>query len=126
METYFRSKPIRPKTWLIEAEGCTAYLLVGEDYGLVIDTGYSGKNVRAYAQSLMDKPVNIVANTHGHFDQTADNGWFEYAYVSAEAAKTAKNSIPQPPGQVIQNKLPDCHYHRRFQVRVGQQRGGSP
>jgi len=94
METYFRSNLIRPETWLIEAEGCTAYLLVGDEQGLVIDTGYSAKNIRKYAQSLTDKPVKMVANTHGHFDHTADNGWFERAYMSAEAAKTT--NIPYP------------------------------
>jgi len=94
MEPYFRSKPIHPETWLIEAEGCTVYLLVGDEQGLVIDTGYSAKNIRAYAQSLTDKPVNMVANTHGHFDHTADNGWFDCAYMSEAAAKTA--NIPYP------------------------------
>lgn len=94
METYFRSNLIRPETWLIEAEGCTVFLLVGDEQGLVIDTGYSAKNIRKYAQSLTNKPVKMVANTHGHFDHTADNGWFECAYMSAEAAKIA--NIPYP------------------------------
>lgn len=94
METYFRAKPIAKDTWLIEAEGCTCYLLKGEAESLVIDTGYSGKNIRAFAEKLTGNPVRWVANTHGHFDHTADDGWFDKYYMSAGAAETI--GIPYP------------------------------
>ena len=57
-------------TWLIRGCGCTSYLLVGSIQGVVIDTGYASENIQEYAQSLTDKPVEIAANTHGHFDHT--------------------------------------------------------
>lgn len=77
-------------TWLIKTDGCTSYLVVGDERGLLIDTGFDTRNIQAYAQALTDKPVRWVANTHGHFDHTAGNGWFDMAYMSAEATKIAK------------------------------------
>ncbi|MBN1459262.1 MAG: MBL fold metallo-hydrolase [Armatimonadetes bacterium] len=91
---YWSAEPLCPGTWLIKTDGCTSYLVVGDERGLVIDTGFDTNNIQAYAQALTDKPVLWVANTHGHFDHTAGDGWFDLAYMSAEAAKIAK--IPYP------------------------------
>lgn len=93
-DTPFVSKQVADRTWLIRGCGCTSYLVVGEDRGVVIDTGYAPENIREYAQSLTDKPVKIAANTHGHFDHTGGNGWFEMAFMSAKALEIAK--IPYP------------------------------
>jgi hydroxyacylglutathione hydrolase len=60
----------------------------------VIDTGFAAENIQAYAQNLTDKPVRFAANTHGHFDHTGGNGWFERAFMSAKALEIAK--IPYP------------------------------
>ena len=92
--TIFRSRPISRDTWVIQGDGCTSYLVVGDERGVVIDTGFATENIQAYAQSLTDKPVQWAANTHGHFDHTGGNGWFERAYMSAEALEIAK--IPYP------------------------------
>ena len=81
-------------TWLVNVDGCTGYLVVGEDRGLMIDTGFGTENVRAYVQTLTDKPVDWVANTHGHFDHTGGNGWFDLAYMSAKATEIAR--VPYP------------------------------
>jgi hydroxyacylglutathione hydrolase len=93
-ETIFYSKKLCDNTWLINGSGCTSYLVVGDARGIVIDTGYATENIQAFAQSLTDKPVIWAGNTHGHFDHTGGNGWFEKAYMSAEALKIAK--IPYP------------------------------
>lgn len=90
----FRSKLISHNTWFIEGDGCNSYLLVGDKCGVVIDTGFATENIQAYAQTLTDKPVEISANTHGHFDHTGGNGWFTCAYMSAKALEIAK--IPYP------------------------------
>ena len=92
--TIFRSRPLCTKTWLIEGEGCSSYLVVGDQYGVLIDTGFAPENIQSYAQSLTEKPVKWAANTHGHFDHTGGNGWFERTYMSAEALEIAK--IPYP------------------------------
>jgi glyoxylase-like metal-dependent hydrolase (beta-lactamase superfamily II) len=92
--TVFHSRPICRDTWVIQGDGCTSYLVVGDECGVVIDTGFATENIQAYAQSLTDKPVRWAANTHGHFDHTGGNGWFERAYMSAKALEIAK--IPYP------------------------------
>jgi hydroxyacylglutathione hydrolase len=93
-DNLFRSKQICTNTWLVQGDGCTSYLVVGDDRGVLIDTGYATKNIQKYAQSLTDKPVQWAANTHGHFDHTGGNGWFERAYMSAKALEIAKTPYP--------------------------------
>lgn len=90
----FTSRMLTKNTWIIFGEGCTSYLLVGQKVGLMIDSGFSTENIQKYAQSLIDVPLNLVANTHGHFDHTGGNGWFQHAYMSAKALEIAK--VPYP------------------------------
>ncbi len=93
-DSIFRSKQICANTWHITGDGSSSYLLVGDQCGLVIDTGFALENIQQYAQSLTDKPVRYAANTHGHFDHTGGNGWFERAYMSAKALEIAKTPYP--------------------------------
>ena len=92
--TVFHSRPLCTNTWLIQGDGSSSYLVVGDECGVVIDTGFATENIQEYAQSLTNKPVKWAANTHGHFDHTGGNGWFERAYMSAKALEIAK--IPYP------------------------------
>jgi len=94
IETIYKSRPICTSTWLIQGDGSNSYLVVGDNCGVVIDTGFSTENIRAYAQTLTEKPVRWAANTHGHFDHTGGNGWFERAYMSAKALEIAKTPYP--------------------------------
>lgn len=93
-ETIFQSKYLCKDTWLIQGDGCTSYLVVGDHFGLMIDSGYALENIREYAQTLTDKPVRWAANTHGHFDHTGGNGWFERAFMSAKALDIAIKPYP--------------------------------
>ncbi len=93
-DTIFHSKPICTNTWHIQGDGCTSYLVVGDQWGVVIDTGFATENIQKFAQSLTDKPVKFAANTHGHFDHTGGNGWFERTFMSAKALEIAKTPYP--------------------------------
>ena len=93
-DTIFHSRLLCPNTWIIQGDGANSYLVVGNEYGVVIDTGFATENIQAYAQSLTEKPVRMAANTHGHFDHTGGNGWFSAAYMSAKALEIAK--VPYP------------------------------
>jgi glyoxylase-like metal-dependent hydrolase (beta-lactamase superfamily II) len=92
--TIFLARPICKDTWLIQGDGCNSYLVVGDESGVLIDTGYALENIQEFAQSLTEKPVRWAANTHGHFDHTGGNGWFERAFMSAKALEVAK--VPYP------------------------------
>ena len=91
---FFQSKKIAPGTWQILSDGDYSYLVEGENEAFVIDSGYGCGNLRAYCQSLTDRPVKRIANTHDHFDHTANNSYFDCAYMSAETKKLA--TIPFP------------------------------
>jgi glyoxylase-like metal-dependent hydrolase (beta-lactamase superfamily II) len=91
---YFKSTLIAPGTWQILSDGDYTYLVEGDNEALVIDSGYGAGNIREYCQTLTKKPVRNIANTHDHFDHTANNSYFERAYMSAETKKKA--TIPFP------------------------------
>jgi hydroxyacylglutathione hydrolase len=94
VDTVFRSKAICTNTWLIQGDGSSSYLVVGDECSVMIDTGYATENIQKYAQTLTDKPVRWAANTHGHFDHTGGNGWFERVFMSARALEIAKTPYP--------------------------------
>ena len=93
-EAYFESVKTAPGTWRILSSGDFSYLVEGENEALAIDTGYGAGNIREYMQSLTEKPVKSVVNTHDHFDHTANNGYFEQAFMSQETGHLA--TIPSP------------------------------
>jgi glyoxylase-like metal-dependent hydrolase (beta-lactamase superfamily II) len=86
---YYKSELIAAGTWKIESDGDFSYLIEGDNEALAIDTGYGAGNIREYLQTLTRKPVRYVANTHDHFDHTANNSYFDKAFMSAETAKKA-------------------------------------
>jgi glyoxylase-like metal-dependent hydrolase (beta-lactamase superfamily II) len=88
-EPYFESEQIAPGTWRIRTDGDYCYLVEGDDEALMIDTGYGAGNIRAYAQSLTEKPLYNVVNTHDHFDHTANNCYFDCAFMSEETKPLA-------------------------------------
>jgi glyoxylase-like metal-dependent hydrolase (beta-lactamase superfamily II) len=91
---YYRSKLIAPGTWQIESDGDYSYLIEGDKEALAIDSGYGVGNIRQYLQTLTKKPVRYIANTHYHFDHTANDSYFDCAYMSADTAEKA--TIPYP------------------------------
>lgn len=88
-EPYFASEEIAPGTWKILSSGDYSYLLEGEDKAIAIDTGYGAGNIRQYLQSLTRKPLSEVINTHDHFDHTANNAYFDRAYMSEKTLPLA-------------------------------------
>ena len=88
-EPYYEAKQIAPDTWCVLSDGDFSYLVVGEEEGIVIDSGAGAGNLQEYMQSLTDKPVNKIANTHHHFDHTANNWYFDTVYMAAEGVELA-------------------------------------
>lgn len=79
-EPYFESRQIAPGTWQILSSGDYSYLLAGEGQGLLIDSGYGAGNIREYCEKLCGLPVPWIANTHEHFDHTANNCYFVWYF----------------------------------------------
>jgi len=91
-EPYYEPKQIGKNTWQIMSSGDYHYLLLGDEAGVSIDTGYAAGNLREYLTKLCGKDVPWAINTHHHFDHTANNCYFDAAYMGAEAVELA--SIP--------------------------------
>lgn len=81
-EPYFQAELVRDGVWQILSSGDYSYLVEGEEEALAIDSGYGAGNIRYFMQTLTEKPVRRIANTHDHFDHTANNSYFELAYMS--------------------------------------------
>ena len=88
-EAHFEVKQINDNTWQILSDGDYCYLAAGNDYAVCIDSGYGAGNLRAFCQTLTDKPVKYVLNTHYHFDHTANDAYFDAAYMSKETVPLA-------------------------------------
>ena len=93
-QPFFRAWPIAPGTWQILSDGDFSYMIEGEDEALLIDSGYGAGDIRAFAQSLTDKPLSRICNTHDHFDHTANNSYFDLAYMSRETRELATRPFP--------------------------------
>ncbi|MGN1019731.1 MAG: MBL fold metallo-hydrolase [Aristaeellaceae bacterium] len=93
-EPFFRSWRIAPGTWQILSDGDFSYLVEGDEEAILIDSGYGCGNIRAYAQSLTDKPLSKICNTHDHFDHTANNSYFDLCYMSRETQPLATRPFP--------------------------------
>jgi glyoxylase-like metal-dependent hydrolase (beta-lactamase superfamily II) len=116
---YYKSTLIAPGTWQIESDGDYSYLIEGDNEALAIDTGYGAGNIRAYLQTLTKKPVRHVANTHDHFDHTANNGYFDRAYMSAETARKATIPYASFAGMAFPNNYPKVIVGDGYQFQLG-------
>lgn len=104
-EPWYQAEQVDEETWQIASSGDYHYLIVGDDIGAAIDTGYGAGNLREYLESLCDKPVPWVINTHSHFDHTAGDFYFDRAYMSKGAINLA--GIPYESFDGIEFPAPD-------------------
>jgi glyoxylase-like metal-dependent hydrolase (beta-lactamase superfamily II) len=93
-EPFYESKPVAQGTWQILSDGDFSYLVEGDDEAVLIDSGYGSGNIREYCKTLTQKPLSKILNTHHHFDHTANNCYFDCAYMSEETKKLV--TIPFP------------------------------
>lgn len=114
---HYEAELIGKDTWKIVSSGDCHYLLAGDRQGIAIDTGYGAGNLRTFLEQLCGKPVPWVVNTHSHFDHTANNGYFDLAYMGAAALEKA--TIPYPSFQGI-------HFPRDYPKQVVSQHSKIP
>ncbi len=102
-------------TWFINFMNGTEnmYLLEGDEKALLLDTGYGVGNLKAFVETLTDKPV-IVANTHFHPDHAAGNGEFEAVYMSKGAEIDAPSVSGEGAVPFDLNALPHPDYEKIF------------
>jgi glyoxylase-like metal-dependent hydrolase (beta-lactamase superfamily II) len=118
-EPFFQSTPVAPGTWQILSDGDYSYLVEGDDEALVIDSGYGCGNIREYCQTLTDKPISKIANTHDHFDHTANNSYFDCAYMSAKTKELATIPFPSFEGIDFPRDYPVQVIGQGFKFQLG-------
>lgn len=69
----------------------TAYLVVGQNKALLIDTGIGLGDLKSVVSNLTTLPI-IVVNTHGHSDHVWGNFQFEEAYIAKADMQLYENS----------------------------------
>lgn len=82
---YFHCEKIAEGSWMIsnafmERTAALCYLVEGRDFALLIDTMIGCGNLKAFCQTLTDKPI-LLANTHAHPDHTGGNYHFDACYM---------------------------------------------
>lgn len=85
------SRLIAPGVWNVIPNGmAAAYLVVGEEKALLIDSGAGEVDVKAVCAELTGLPIEIV-NTHYHGDHTAANKDFETVYMHPADVRRMSN-----------------------------------
>lgn len=84
----FKARKINKHTYVIEGLVSYAYLLLGKEKALLIDTGMRYDNLRKFLEKITDLPIEVV-NTHGHSDHVCANPYFDKVYMHIKAKEDA-------------------------------------
>lgn len=99
MDSWFTIEEINDKTFAIseygQSEKVHSYLLLGNKYALLIDTGLGIGNIKNQVDKLTSLPVKVVT-THAHWDHIGGHKHFKDIYVHQDDAKWLKYGIPVP------------------------------
>jgi hydroxyacylglutathione hydrolase len=78
---WYRVEQVGRGVWAIDEHGeVTAYLVVGSERAVLLDTGLGLGNIRDEVHQVTEKPVTVV-NTHGHVDHVGGNHLFPEVYI---------------------------------------------
>ena len=103
--TPYRARQISPNTYVVDIGAvCYPYLLLGSEKALLIDSGMGNGNLREYLETITDLPIELV-NTHGHFDHTLCNGYFDKVWMHPEAIAEVMAGTPEE--RTMNGKVPD-------------------
>ena len=74
--------PLGGGAWRIEDDAVRCFLFTGEDYALLVDTGFGAgeADLKSAIDSLTDLPL-ILVNTHADHDHTGCNHQFGTAFI---------------------------------------------
>lgn len=76
MKEFFRAKELLPGVFSIRGEAVARFLIMGQHYALLFDTGYGFGDLPRFVKSLTRLPLYVV-NSHGHIDHAGANHQFE-------------------------------------------------
>lgn len=100
-----------PNTWTISYGNVYCYLIIGSEKAVLFDTAYGAGNLREFVEGITDKPVMVV-NSHGHFDHTGGNPWWEEVWAGPGAEKICKKAFgPEMQEDFNKKPYPDYTVH---------------
>jgi hydroxyacylglutathione hydrolase len=119
---YFTAEEIAPRTWHIrygftDREHVRCYLIEGRDYALVIDTMNGYGNLRAFCETLTEKPLKLV-NTHFHLDHTGGNFDFDACYMHHLDIKYFYDCSMASPGQMLERARAEAFEEHKPHMEV--------
>lgn len=83
-------KQIAERIYLMrDAEGSGAYLIIGDERALLIDTMYGLESVRECVEKITSLPVTLI-HSHGHCDHIGGDAEFGEAYIDPKDLGVAK------------------------------------
>ena len=103
---YYKAEEIAEKSWMItnafvESSYAICYLVEGGDCALLIDSILGMGNLKAFCETLTDKPI-LVANTHSHSDHVGGNFHFDHCFMPDRDIRSFQDSIGIKKEQVVE------------------------
>ena len=104
---FYKAELIAEKSWMIsngfvDRSYALCYLVEGRDYALLIDSILGFGNLKAFCETLTEKPVLLV-NTHAHSDHFGGNFFFDACWMHHRDIAPFQNSV----GKVKKQQLAD-------------------
>lgn len=119
MEDWFMIEQIDEDTFSISEyrhwEESHSYLLNGDEYSLLIDTGLGIENIQEQVKKLTDKPVLAVA-THIHWDHIGGHKYFPNFYAHEAEINWLNGEFPLTMEQIKGYVVEDCDLPESFNV----------
>ena len=129
MDNWFTVDSIDNNTYIISEykhwEQTHAYLLNGDKYSLLIDTGLGIENIYNEVVKLTAKPIIVVA-THIHWDHIGGHKYFDDFYVHQDEAKWVDGEFPLPLSLVKEYVKERCDLPKMFNIDDYQIFQGTP
>lgn len=130
MDSWFTVEQIDSTTFAISEykhwEETHCYLLCGEEYAVLIDTGLGVSNIKQVVQKLTTLPI-LVITTHVHWDHIGGHKWFENIAVYESEQEWLSTRFPIPL-QIVKNNLTriPCKFPPEFNLENYQIYRGTP
>lgn len=119
MNDWFIIEQIDESTHIISEyrhwEESHSYLLNGDRYSLLIDTGLGIENIYEQVIKLTDKPVIAVA-THIHWDHIGGHKFFPEFYVNENEVNWLNGKFPLTIEQIKDFIVEDCDLPENFDI----------
>jgi len=108
LDEWFTIEEIDSMTFAISEyghwENVHSYLVIGEEYAALIDTGIGIGNIKSVISQLTLLPIKVIT-THVHWDHIGGHGLFQELYVHEFEKDWLENGIPGLPLEVIRNDV---------------------